>query len=385
MDIFSKNDIELLMRQRDGLCCSIYMPTHRTGPEVRQNPILFKNLVNQAERSFLETGVKKQVVDAILEPAKKLIDNSKFWQSQSNGLAVFVSEKDFFNYRVPQNFKQLVIVTSRFHIKPMIPVLSNNQSFNVLGISQKKIRLFQCTLSNITEVDIKDIPTSMKEALGYEDYERYLQFHTQTSSSSGKRSAQFHGHGEDSREAKEDILRYFRIVDDGLKKYIDSDKTPLILAGVDYLIPIYREASDNSNIIDEAIKGNPDDTKPEDIHKYAIEKIKPIFDKKLQDERMKFQMLFDKDDPGASGDIKKIIFSAAHGRVSTLFVPVGKQLWGIVDMENGKVHTHKKSNPGDQDLLDFAAGMTLVNGGSVYAIAPDMMPNELSLAAVFRY
>jgi hypothetical protein len=348
MDIFTKNDIELLMRQRDGLCCSIYMPTHRSGPEVRQNPILFKNLVNQSERKFTETGVKKQVIDAILDPAKKLIDNSKFWQSQANGLAVFVSEKDFFYYRVPQNFKQLVIVTSSFHIKPMIPVLSNDQSFNVLGISQNKIRLFQCTMSSITEVDLKDIPTSMKDALGYEDYERYLQFHTQTSSSSGKRSAQFHGHGEDSRESKEDILRYFRIVDDGLKKYLDIDKTPLILAGVDYLIPIYREASDRTNIIEDAIKGNPDDTKPDDMHKYALEKIKPIFSKKLNDEIMKFQMLYEKDDLGASGDIKKIIFSAAHGRVSTLFVPVGKQLWGIVDMENGKVHTHKKSNPGDK-------------------------------------
>jgi hypothetical protein len=386
MDIFRKKDIEQLMNPQDGLCCSIYMPTHRTGSGIMQNPILFKNLLNDAEKKFIAAGVKKQVTDAILPQGKSLIEDLKFWQNQSNGLAVFISAKDFLFYRVPQDFKQLVIVTSRFHIKPMIPVLSNNQSFNILGISQDQIRLFQCTISSITEIDLEGIPTNMKDALGYEDFERYLQFHTQTGGrNSAKRSAAFHGHGEDSREAKEDILRYFRIVDDGLKKYLDNDKTPLILAGVDYLIPIYRDASDRNNIMETGIKGNPDEAKQDDLHDNALKIIKPILEQKLESEIERFRELMGKGSPEASDDMKKIIFAAAHGRVDTLFVPVGKQLWGIVDMENNKVHTHKESNPGDEDLLDYAAGKTLVNSGSVFAVPPEKMPDELSLAAIFRY
>ena len=385
MDIFTNKDIEQLMKLQDGLCCSIYMPTHKSGSEVKQNTILYKNLLSEAEIKFAEAGVKKQVTEAILEPAKKLIDDNQFWQNQSNGLAVFISAKDFFYFRVPQSFKHLVVVTSRFHIKPMIPVLSNNQRFNVVGISQDKIRLFQCTMSSITEIILEGIPTNMKDALGYEDFERYLQFHTQTSSSGGKRSAVFHGHGEDSREAKEDILRYFRIVDNGLMNYLDNDKSPIILAGVDYLIPIYRDASDRPNIMETAIRGNPDEAKPDDLHKNAVEIIKPIFKKKLDNEISRFLELIGRKSSEASDELKKIIFSAVHGRVDTLFVPVGKQLWGIVDIENSKVHTHKKSNPGDHDLLDYAAGMTLLNGGSVYAIPPEIMPLKLSLAAIFRY
>ena len=37
-----------------GPAVSIYMPTHRTGPETRQDPIRFKNLLNGAEAQLKE-------------------------------------------------------------------------------------------------------------------------------------------------------------------------------------------------------------------------------------------------------------------------------------------------------------------------------------------
>jgi hypothetical protein len=36
-------------------------------------------------------------------------------------------------------------------------------------------------------------------------------------------------------------------------------------------------------------------------------------------------------------------------------------------------------------LLEFAAIQTLLNGGTVYAVEPEKMPDTKSLAAVFRY
>lgn len=385
MDIFTRKDIEELMNPEEGLCVSLYMPTHRTGPDVRQDPILLKNLLNQAEEELVNANVNRLVVNTMLKPAKELIDDYKFWRNQSNGLAIFASAKKFLMYKVPQSFDKLLVVTSRFHIKPMIPILSNNQSFNILGVSQDLIRFFQCTMNSISEVELEGVPTSMKDALGYEDFERYLQFHTQTGSGEGKRSAVFHGHGDDTREVKEDILRYFRIVDEAMKEYFEDSSTPLIIAGVDYLIPIYKEASNYPNILDKGIKGNPDEKKPDDIHAEAVELIKPILEKNLENDISKYKELIGQKSNGASDEMKKIIFSAAHGRVDTLFVALGKHLWGYMDIENNKVHTHKKPQAGDEDLLDYAAGKTLVNSGKVYALPPEKMPDELSLAAIFRY
>jgi len=46
---------------------------------------------------------------------------------------------------------------------------------------------------------------------------------------------------------------------------------------------------------------------------------------------------------------------------------------------------HEEAEPGDEDLLDFAAMQTLLNGGIVYAVEPQKVPDEALLAAVFRY
>jgi hypothetical protein len=49
------------------------------------------------------------------------------------------------------------------------------------------------------------------------------------------------------------------------------------------------------------------------------------------------------------------------------------------------IHLHDKEQPGDADLLDFAAIQTFLQGGSVYAVKPDQIPDKAPLAAVFRY
>ena len=41
--------------------------------------------------------------------------------------------------------------------------------------------------------------------------------------------------------------------------------------------------------------------------------------------------------------------------------------------------------PGAIDLLDFAAAQTLLNSGTVYALQPEEMSRDSTIAAVFRY
>lgn len=49
MQLISREEIKTLIEEPKGNCVSIYMPTHPGGPEVRQDPIRFKNLVKEAE------------------------------------------------------------------------------------------------------------------------------------------------------------------------------------------------------------------------------------------------------------------------------------------------------------------------------------------------
>ena len=68
-----------------------------------------------------------------------------------------------------------------------------------------------------------------------------------------------------------------------------------------------------------------------------------------------------------------------------MFVAVGEQKWGHFDPDTSTVHLHEDPQPSDEDLLDFAAVHTLLNGGTVYAVSPDAVPDSAPVAAVYRY
>ncbi|WP_425525994.1 hypothetical protein [Halotia branconii] len=48
------------------------------------------------------------------------------------------------------------------------------------------------------------------------------------------------------------------------------------------------------------------------------------------------------------------------------------------------VDLHPEPEPNDEDILD-AAIQTLLNGGEVYTVEPEQMPESTQAAAIFRY
>jgi hypothetical protein len=68
-----------------------------------------------------------------------------------------------------------------------------------------------------------------------------------------------------------------------------------------------------------------------------------------------------------------------------LFVAAGSELWGTFDPQTSRVAVHPTRQAGDEDLVNLAATQTLLSGGTVYCVAPDRMPADAPLAAVFRY
>src|SRR3972149_1233976 len=111
MDILTKAELEQLMRREQQWCVSIYMPTHRTGAEPQQDPIRLKNLLGEAEKHLSDKGVGRRDIQKLLEPASKLLQESYFWQHQSDGLAIFLSSIRIRRYRLPLNFAELMVVT----------------------------------------------------------------------------------------------------------------------------------------------------------------------------------------------------------------------------------------------------------------------------------
>lgn len=387
MNVVTRDDLRYLIDRSGNACVSIYMPTHRAGHDRQQDPIRLKNLLSQAEEKLREMGLMTLETQALLEPANVLLPDSGFWQQQGDGLAIFLSPGLYRFYRLPLRFEELLVVADSFHIKPLLPMLSGDGRFYILAISQDQVRLLQGTRYSVNEIDPQGMPAGMAQALRFDDPERQLQFHTGTPATTPgpDRSAVFHGHGGGVNDHKTNLLRYFHKVDDGLRDILQDEKTPLVLAGVDYLHPIYHQANSYQHLVKQGVTGNPDDLSAKDLHEKAWEIVRPMFQADYREAVSRYAAWAGSQDSRTSTGLDEILRAAYLGQVDTLFVVIGEQQWGSFDPYSDTLVRHAQFEPGVRDLLDFAAVHTLINRGTVYALASEGMPDETDVAAIFRY
>jgi hypothetical protein len=380
METLTRQDFVNLNTKRTGPCVSIYMPTHRKTGRHEEDRTRLKNLVRRAEKNLKENGPRG--AEAMVEPASRLLDDLDFWQHQNHGLAVFCSTDFFRFHRLPIGFDSLAVVSDRFHTKPLLPLISEEGLFHILALSQKQVRLFAATRYTVDEIHLEDVPTSLDEALRYDVPEKQqLQIHK--GGGRGRMGNVFHGQVMGTEDNKEKIERFFKQLDHGVRKKLFQDGSPLVLAGVEYLLAIYREITHYKQVLGEGLRGNPDDRSPQSLHEQAKKIVEPYFQ---SDRRRAVELYFNLSRTDqASHDIETITRAAYHGRVSQLLVARDVEVWGGYDADNDEICRHEKGEPGDEDLLDFAAAQTFLHGGTVFAVAHEEMPDNALIAAVFRY
>jgi hypothetical protein len=390
MDLLSRNELRELIENRRGPCISIIMPSHRGAwaPEIRQDQIRFKNLLREAKERLLERGLRNAEVAELTDPIHQLIDDDTFWERQSDGIALFRSPEVLHYYRLPINFNglELALVNDRFYIKPLLSLFNGDGQFYILALSRKLVRLFKATRFSVDEIKLpRSVPRNINEALPFEEHEHQHRFNSGRPERGSKRTdggfdSVYRGPEEDQ---KDEIRRYFLRIDRGLHEILKEEHSPLVLAGVDYLLSIYKNLNTYRYLTDESVEGNPDERRPEDLHDRAWAIVEPEFMKPLQKHIAEYNEYVAKGQ--ASSDIKKIVRAAYEGRIDVLFVPIGQQKWGTYDPNTHSVHLHEKAEPGDEDLLDFAAAQTILRGGEVHVLEQEKIPDGGLMAAIFRY
>jgi hypothetical protein len=382
MKIFTRDELRTLTASLQTPCVSIYLPTHRVATENQQDRTRLKNLIRQAQESLQTYGLRPAEAEALLEPATRLLGAIPFWKEKRDGLALFISPGMFRNYQLPISFEPLVVVAHRFHIKPLLALLGGNEFF-VLALSQNAVKLFEGSRFGLSVVDDPEgVPKSLADALKYDDLEKQLQFRTGAGAGGkGGRPAMFHG--QESEDAKDRIQRYFRQIDQGLRDLLREAQAPLVLAGVEYLLPIYKEINTYQHLLNGGITGNPEGVHQDDLHRQAWALVEPYFKREQEDAAGRYRQLAGTG--RTSVDPREIVPAAYHGRLEVLFVAVGRQQWGDFDPAANRVDLHPEPQPGSFDVLDLAATQTLLHGGAVYAVEPSTMPDDTWLAAVFRY
>jgi hypothetical protein len=392
MSLIPKEDLERLAQTHDGWCVSIYLPTHRASNEIEQDPIRLKNLVDEAEERLLAEGLSEGDVGKFLDPIREqLPPQATFWQNNLDGLCIFRSSETLDMYRLPFSFEPLTVVAHNFHVKPLLPILSGNGQFYLMTLHKDGIHLYQGTRASLARVVLEDVPEGVEDMLIDRDQERPQQWHTDTRFPGGHpqvrgRPAAFHGHGMIEQHEEVDILRYFQRVDEALASHWRGEAVPLVLAGGDDLVSIYREANDYPHIVEEdAINVNPDGLDLKDLHRRAWDIVQPRFEVTQKEAANAYQSLAGQESEQAAGDLATVVPAAYFERVDTIFVPVGVQVWGTFDPDSGDIDVVDEQSAEVRDLLDFAAVHTLFNGGTVYAVEPLEIPGGGDVAAILRY
>lgn len=372
-------DLTKLTQPSWGPAVSVFINTQRIGIRPRRDQIKLKNLLSQAEKELSAQGYRSPEIAKLLEPAQDLLQNTMFWQHQGEGLALYFGPDLFLSYRLPFAIKDMVVASRHFHLKPLLPLLCGHWRFYLLALSQKQARLFQGSPYHLEEITSIDLPQGIGEVAG-EEPAKTLNFYSL--GRGGKRI--FHGHGGLEEELKNRLKQYFQKVDRALNDFLAEKKAPLILASVDYFLPIYKKVNSYSYLLDEVVSGNPDKIKPAKLHSQAWAIASPYFEKERERDRAEYKKLHGTGQ--ASNDVSEVVLAADQGRVKTLFVALGQERWGSFDAEKLQVTVMEDSpSPGSVDLLDLAAIRVFQHGQKVHAVNPDEMPDQSPLAAIFHY
>lgn len=362
-------------------CVSFYLPTHVSGPDTAEDRIRLKNLITRAKSELAKQEMRAADVANLLRPVEAMMDDSQFWSHADAGLAVFVSQDGMKRYRLPESVEEAVLVSDRLWIAPLLPFVSADVGFYILALSENAVRLLHGSRYRVSELSLGDTPTSMAEALRFDDREPHLNSHGANRVGAGRVSATFHGQGGAKNFDDVDLSRFLHHVDRGVVETIGSGSDPLVLSGAEGIVSRFKNETSYRNTAGPFINGNPEHLTPQDLHERAL----PLAMSHLNANQPKAQELFGSPSVATVDSAIDAVEAARSGRVAQLFLARGSQVWGSIDPENGQVLEHEERQPGDHDLVDLAARETLGHGGEVFAVDTSEMPIDGRVAAVLRY
>lgn len=357
-------------------CVSLLLPTHRYAPDSAQDPIRFRNLLKTA-RKLLTDGMPKAAAEEILAPLEALSEPA-FWRDQLDGLAVFACPGFQAVYRLPMPLPERSIVADSFHIRPILGALRANRRFYVLAVSQKSVTFYEGSPTGLGPVDLRDLPTSMRDVLGVAEQRPGLQLHA------AGESPIFHGRGAPDENRREDLARFFRVIDKALWERLRDERVPLILAGPAAYFPIYRDISRYSYLAPESVEGNVDSATPEELHGRAWPVARAVFQAEEDAARNEYEQL--SASHLATSILTEVATAAICGRVRRLFVQEGKVLFGSLNTATGEVLLHgRQEGITDDDVLDDLSEAVLARGGDVLELPAGKMPEGAAAAAILRW
>ncbi|MFD2742263.1 MULTISPECIES: baeRF3 domain-containing protein [Sphingobacterium] len=362
-----------LTNVQDEPCVSLYMTTHKVHPASASDSISFKNLYKKTLLYIQEHKLIEH--EALLKSVEKLIEDKKFWDNGSHGLAIFISKEDTKIIRLPQEVQEISCVANAFCIKPLFKMLHENQEYYLLALGLDSVKLLKGDRNHIEELPIEDkLPQSMKEALGDQLTDNH--FHASVVEGAG-----LHGYMEKSQEEDIDMDRFFRKIDKGILEHFDIPaKTPLFLAALPEHHTNFARISKNGNLSSVHIPINPHSLSRSEL----LKKVQEVLDDTLAKRKaniLERQQLAAQENK-SSTEISDIVRDAIDGKVEILCIENGRGIKGSINTDKRDIDEHANLST---DVINELARMVFNFGGEVIVLDEAEMPTKDGVFTLNRY
>lgn len=359
-------------------CLSLYLPTHRTQPERRDDYTRFHQLVRELTNS-LKNGFGQAEIDMLMAPFHDIDRDEKFWNQRRAGIAMFRAPGVFITQHLDRSVPELAIVADTFHVKPLFRLLQTAEDYFVLCITKETAQLFVGNRDGLEPVPVRGSEVlSIENILGTELTMRGFAI----ANSGGMR--RFVGYTTTSDEVELDTQRFYRAVDRILLDEVSAiDELPLVVAGLTEQCVVYQSVSKNPRLVEDFINVNPLRLTLRDLTQRTWQVMEPHVREK-SNALLEAYVEAAAHNGGIEG-VFNIAHAAAEGRIQTLFVEDNRQVPGKIDEQTGNVVFDDLAQPDINDVLDDIARIVLKKGGTVIVLPTHYMPTSTGAAAILRY
>lgn len=366
MDQFSHDDLALLLQKSETDSSSpsvtLYLPAHPVGSDVQQDPIRLAKLIRHAEAELEHRGLRRREVDALLGPARALVDDVRFWRQEGGGVAAFLRTGWWRVFRLPLAFDEVAVVRDHFHVLPLLPLLTDDGDFFVLALSENEATLYAGNRAGLRAVAVPGLPHGVRDALRYDEPQKQHGHHLGVRLGAKLRPV-LHGQGVGGEVQKERLGRYLHAVDHAVSSVLRHERAPLVLAGVDRIRAGYRQVTGYPHVLADGVAGSPDRVAAADLHSRTWPLVAGIFTRARCG-----AVATVREELGtglASDDLAEIARAASTGGVATLLL-------------------RDEPSAATREQLEPVVAHTIHGGGTVYVVPADEMPGTGPVAAVLR-
>jgi hypothetical protein len=368
IDLPTRAEIEKLIGVRASPAVSLYLRTTPLTQDTDVDRLELKNLLKVAVAEMAAADMPKRSVWPIQERVEALVEDDDFWVEQANSLAIFVTPESIRTFRLANRVTNIVEVSDRFHLKPLIRAVTFPHHAYVLAIGAGAVRLIEVSADLPPhEVKVPDLPRDASQALGRRSHRA--------------RSGNMLSGEATSEHALQ--IRYARAVDQALRPVLAGHERPLILAAAEPLASIFRSVASYPHVADRVIAGSPDDTPDHELAARAREVLDAIYAADIRDLGALYATREAQD--RATTDVARAARAATFGAVDTLLVDMDAVMPGTVDDEDGKVTFADQPDALNYGVVDEIARRALQSGARVVAARRADLPGRGDLAAILRY